>query len=208
MIHRAETSRGTLAVGLAVLLATCALGCDGAQGRTGTNLAPPIAPSRNEALADRWYHAWEKQEDVVADSEVRDMFFVLGTRGRDWRKPEGPDGYPVRVFLLDGLGRPIRAEGALHAFLVSSPLDVREKRPICAWSVSAEQTGKFFQEERIPGYLLRFDWGAGPPQATAEFMLVIRWVSSDGKCRVTRNIVFNDRIEHVITTTTSRPKAP
>ena len=122
MIHRAETSRGTLAVGLAVLLATCALGCDGAQGRTGTNLAPPIAPSRNEALADRWYHAWEKQEDVVADSEVRDMFFVLGTRGRDWRKPEGPDGYPVRVFLLDGLGRPIRAEGALHAFLVSSPL--------------------------------------------------------------------------------------
>ena len=205
MIRRLETFRGILPGVLGLLLATCGVGCNAAQRGASADLAPPIATSPDTALAGRWYLAWEEQSDVLGGGEVRDMFFVLGSRGRNWREPDGPDGYPVRVSLLDGLARPIRAEGTLLAFLVHAPLDAYRKKALHAWSISPQQTEKCFREDRIPGYLLRLDWGENPPSESGIFMLVIRWSSKDGTRRITRNLVFNDGMEHAITTT-SRPK--
>ena len=190
---------------LAAAIAACAAGCNPDAGAGG--LAPPVRPSADAELARRWYYQWEMQEDILAGGEVRDMYFVLGTRGRDWREASGPDGYPVRVFLLDELGRSIRAEGSLQGLLVRAPHDARANEALHALSIDPEGTRRRFRLDRIPGYLLRLDWGAGPP-GRGEFMLVIRWISADGGRRVTRNLVFPDRIEHHEEITTTRAAQP
>lgn len=201
------TFRAVLPTALGLVLAGCVCGCERAMVNAPAALAPPITPSPNAELADRWYHNWETQDDVLAGSDVDDMFFILGLRGRDWRQPEGPDGYPVRVCLLNRVGQYVHAEGALYAFLVQAPADPYAHRALCAWSVLPEEAERHFRQDKTPGYLLRLDWGPTPPQADGGLMLVIRWVSRDGKYRVTRHLAFMDGTSHVIQTTT-RPQAP
>lgn len=208
MIRRLETFRRILPLALGLLLPACGVGCSGAQGRANADLAPPIAPSPDPDLARRWYHGWENEGDLIAGSAVRDMSFTLTSRGRDWRPPGGPDGHPVRVFLLNSLDQYVREDGSFQAFLVHSPFDPYRKRALYAWSVSAEAAKDYFRQDRVAGYLLRLDWGQDLPPGSGTFMLVIRWSGKDGNHRITRNIVFPDRIEHAITTTTSRPKEP
>lgn len=208
MIHRTRTYRRILAIVAGLLGMGCAAGCSGPGAAPAVNLAPPVTPRADADLARRWYYEWEGQPDAVAGGVVRDISIVLTSRGRDWRQPEGPDGYPVRVFLLNGLDQYVRADGAIQAFLVYAPLDPHRNKALCAWSIDAEEARRHFRQDKVAGYLLRLDWGASPPARTGTFMLVIRWISKDGQQRLTRNIVFNDRIEHVITTTTSRPSAP
>jgi len=196
--------RSALPAALAMLVAA---GCNGSATATTGGIGPPIAPSPDAGLAERWYYDWEEEGDLLVDGQVRDMLFSLSTRGRDWREPEGPDGFPVRVFLLDVLGRPVRGGGSLRAFLVQWPHDPAAKKGLYAWSIEPEQAQRCFRQDKVPGYLMRLDWGEAPPGRDGEFMLVIRWISSDGKHRVTRNLVFQDRIRHE-TTTTTRPQRP
>ena len=207
MTTPADTFRTTLAAA-ALLLATWVSGCNGTGRSPSADVAPPIMPGLDANLPEQWYHGWETEKDALAGSEVDDMFFILGTRGRDWREPEGPDGYPVRVCLLNGLGQPIQVDGAIQAFLVHAPADPRANKALYAWSIRPGLTRRRFRKDKIAGYLLQLDWGPNPPQAGGDFMLVIRWTSSDRRHRVTRNIVFKDRIRHVIETTTTRPQAP
>ena len=207
MMTPAATYRATLPAA-ALLLAAWMPGCNGTSISPGADVAPPITPGPDANLPEQWYRGWETEQDVLAGSEVDDMFFILGTRGRDWREPDGPDGYPVRVCLLNGLGQPIRADGGLQAFLVHAPADPHSNKALYAWSVPPDLARRRFRKDKIPGYLLQLDWGANPPQAGGDFMLVIRWTSTDQRHRVTRNIVFKDRIRHAIEPTTTRPRAP
>jgi len=188
------------AVGLSLLVWTS--GCGGGAAPAAIP-APPVTAPVDADLASRWYYAWEREGDLLPpDGRVRDMFFILDVRGREWREPTGPDGYAVRVCLLDAEGRPIRADGALKAFLVYAPFDVDDKKALLAWSIDRQRAGRHFRQDQMPGYLLRLDWDGGSPPPGGEFMLVIRWLGDDGKYRLTRNIVFKDRIDDAISTTT------
>ncbi len=198
---------GIAAAAACLLLAAFAAGCNGAGG--ASRLGPAVAPSSDPTLARRWYYGWAEQEDVLTDCPVRRISVALTSRGRDWRPPEGPDGYAVRVFLLDHLDRYIRADGTLQAFVVQAPFDPYAKKALYAWSVSADEAAGYFRKDKVAGYLLRLDWGDDPAAPRGTFMLVVRWVSKDGKCRIMAEpLVFEDRIEHEITTTTSRPSQP
>ena len=200
------TLRLLLAGVLAALAASA--GCNGSAMLVADRLAEPIAPAGDPALAHRWYYAWERQKDQLSGCDVTDMLIILGTRGRDWRAPGGPDGYPVRVCLLDRTDRPIRRDGTFNGFLVAAPTHPDAHRALWAWSVPTRAAGRHYRKDRIPGYLLRLDWGDTGPDTGGDFMLVIRWISRDAKWRLTRHIVFKDLVKHARPTLTTRPASP
>jgi hypothetical protein len=119
------------------------------------------------------------------------MLFILGTRGRDWRQPAGPDGYVLRAILLDENDKPVRADGMFRAFVVAGP-NARDARAVKAWRIGPEQAARRFSEDQWPGYLLELDWLDGLPTRHGVFMLVVRWRGPDETARFTRNVIFED----------------
>jgi len=186
------------------LVAPSVGGCAG-NPLTQPPFAPPVMPRPQQTIARQWYHQWEKEADVIEQQAVQDMLLILGTRGREWRIPEGPDGYVLRVVLLDEKGRPIRQDGALQAFMVHHPAGP-EPKAMFAWSLDSDQAARRYDEGTVPGYLLQLDWGVpDAPMPAGLVMLVVRWIGPRGDNILTRNVVFEDRIRDGIQTTTGRP---
>jgi len=158
-----------------------------------TGLAPALEPSPSADLADEWYHGWVDQEDIASGTPVRDMILIMSMSGRDWRWPEGADGYVLRAVLLDSTDKPIDAGGELSAFLVQEP-SRPEAKALYAWSLNRQETRARFRRGVVSGYLLQLDWGDRPPARGGTFMLVVRWTADDGAGRITRNIIFEDRL--------------
>ncbi|MFW6133359.1 MAG: hypothetical protein ACOC8F_05630 [Planctomycetota bacterium] len=177
---------------LAALLAAAG-GCH-KQRMLAKPLAPPVLPSDGQALADRWYRQWVDEPDRIGDGEVQEMVLLLGGAGREWREPKGPDGYVVRAILLDGEGSPTRTRGEFRVFAVHKPSGP-EPRPLCAWTIPPDQAEPRFREGITPGYLLELDWG-GRPAPAGLVMVVVRWTAADGSARITRNVVFEDMMDH------------
>jgi hypothetical protein len=187
---------------LALLTAAMTGGCAG-RPLVETPLEPPLDPVPSPAeQAENWYFAWEMQRDVTSSSP-QSMLLIAGGEGREWRTPPGPDGYVVRAVLLDDRGRPTRAEGEFEAFVVHQPAGP-DPEPLFAWSVSPAEAAKRYHEGITPGYLLELDWGPGATPPTGQKMLVVRWEGPAGQ-RITRNVAFEDGLDHGIQTITERP---
>jgi len=190
----------------ALLIALAAVGgCAGGLGAPKTPPpAPPVLPIQAE-MADRWYRQWAYEEDIPG-REVRGMSFSMSMSGRDWREPEGPDGYAIRVYLYDALSRTVKADGMLQVILVAAPGP--GARPLFAWSIDAGRMPEHFRPSKPPGYLLQLDWGAAAPPPAGSALLAVKWTSLDGSSCFIQNIIFKDRIRHAITTTTRPVAAP
>jgi len=206
MRRSGDLNRASEAVVLAaVALAASVVGGCAGRRLTAPPFAPPVMPLPQQTVARQWYRQWENEADIIEGQPVRDMLLILGTRGREWRMPEGPDGYVLRVVLLDEKGRPIRRDGSFQAFMVHRPAGP-EPRAMFAWTVDSEQAARRFQEGNVPGYLLQLDWGAADsPMPEGLVMLVVRWIGPGGVNILTRNVVFEDRIQDGIETTADRP---
>lgn len=177
-------------------------GCKQPEFNPGQDIIPPppIKPLADETMPLAWYYDWVDQEDRKGP-EVDDMLFILSARGRSWREPAGPDGYAIRAILLDSNGQPTKVSGKIRVFVVQDP-DRKDALPLFAWQLDCPETERRFVKDGWPGYLLQLDWEKGPSKASGTYMLVVRWVSADGKLRFTRNVVFEDVIGHEVTTTT------
>ncbi|MFW6061277.1 MAG: hypothetical protein ACOC93_00560 [Planctomycetota bacterium] len=205
-----------IAVGGILLLATSMMaGCMGRSlveppmvepiPRLGPVEGPDGAMLESQAIAQRWYYGWVEQQDVTTECPVQDMLLVLSTRNREWRVPEGPDGYVLRAVLLDEQGSPTQAEGAFQAFAVWHP-GRPDHEALYAWSIPPELAEQRYSGGMLPGYVLELDWGVKhAPPPPGEAMVVVRWQSGDGTCRLTRNVVFEDRIDYGIWELQERP---
>jgi len=188
---------------MGALLAASLWGCAG-RPLADAPLSPPLDPAPSSAgLAAEWYFAWEAQEDILAASGPQSMLLIASGEGREWRSPPGPDGYVVRVVLLDDEGRPTRADGEFQAFVVRQPAGP-EPEPLLAWSVTEDQAAERYRQGITAGYLLELDWGPMVRPVPGHKMLVVRWLGPKQQ-RITRNVAFDDRMEYGIQTTTERP---
>ncbi|MBS3734625.1 MAG: hypothetical protein KGY99_06835 [Phycisphaerae bacterium] len=196
---------------LLTLLAALATGCEGNR-LVAKPLAPPIASDvrdapaasdasptldpveRSRQLAERRYYQWVDEHDRLDGADIGEMLLLLGGGAREWREPRGPDGYVLRALLLDGEGKPTRRDGRFEVFAVHRPSGP-EPLPLRAWTISAEQADKRYRKGITPGYLLELDWGYKPAPAGL-VMIVVRWTSANGAVRITRNVVFEDRMSH------------
>ncbi len=182
-------------------------GCGGAADGLTPEQAPlPIRPVSDPQVAPDWYYGWVTQEDRTPDGAPREMLLISTTRGRDWRPPDGPDGYALRAVLLDRSGRAVRAPGSFRVFLVREP-DRATSEALLAWEIPPDEAARRFHEGILDGYVLQLDCGWGPPgvppaQPAAgplprpgAYMLVVRWTAADGSGQVTRTVAFQDRIE-------------
>ena len=188
---------------LAPLIAVGLVGCAG-RPLIDTPLSPPLSPAPSPgAQAAQWYFAWEAQGDLIEPSGPQGMLLICSGEGREWRSPSGPDGYVVRVVLLDAKGRPVRSDGEFQAFLVHEPAGP-DPDPLLAWSVPKSEATQRYHEGITAGYLLELDWGTDIRPPRGQKMLVIRWLGSEQQ-RITRNVAFEDRMEYGIETQTERP---
>ncbi len=164
---------------------------------------PPVQPISDPLVARQWYYGWEKQENLLSTDQPVDIQLFLTMRGRDWRSPDGPDGYAIRVCLLDETDQYVRAKGRLKAFVVHEPARATS-RALHAWQVPADEAERRIRGAPV-GYILQLDWGDATPPRRGTCMLVVRWESQDGSCRLTKNYVFEDLIPNASVETTTRP---
>ncbi len=183
-----------------VLMVVCiaAVGCQDKAKLADSPKA--IKASDNRELAKRWYYQWVNEPDKRG-TDVSDMLFVMGYRHRDWRPPAGPDGYALRAILLSKDDAGVAAPGRFQAFVVHRPRSSASEAIYC-WDIDESESQRSFTDDKWPGYLLQLDWGGGLAGRSGTFMLVIRWTSSDGKVRFTRNLEFEDKISNEVSTTT------
>jgi len=193
MTQRKPTGPATAALALAAAL-VAAPGCD----PSGPNVRmrpfpPPAEPLAQPELAEQWYYGWVTDRDVLDPAGVRDMIVIGTTAGRDWRPPDGPDGYALRAVLLDAAGEATRAPGSFKAFLVQEPAR-STSRAIRAWWIRPDEAAERYAPGIMPGYVLQLDWGPEPPPPHGTYMLVVRWEARDANYRFTRNMVFAERM--------------
>jgi len=192
-VNRKRAAGGWL-VAAWVLLA-CLAGCDESvmlKARPKPSpLAPPVEPAEAPGLAKLWYYGWVNEHDEIEDGDVRAMILVGPTSGRDWRHPAGPDGWAVRIVLLDHRGKPVRAPGTIEVFAVRDP-ERPTSEALYAWRLDEAETARRYRMGWAPGYVLELDWGRRRPTRGGTFMLVVRWTRADGRNRLTRNCVFED----------------
>jgi len=174
-------------------------GCSASLPQTSSqdNLIAPILPagekdSDKNKIATKWYIDWADEGDI-SDKDIKDFLFIASPKGRDWRAPAGPDGYLLRVILLDRDEKPCRKDGRIQAFLIRNH-GSRDAEPICAWDISPTMLSDYYDESAWPGYVLPLDWGKGPKKTDGCYLLVIRWISPDGKARLTRNTIFEEAV--------------
>ena len=194
-VRNAAARVGLVAAGLVLLV-----GCAGRK----VDLRPvmPVRPARDPRQAARWYHQWEHQPDLISE-DIRRMELILSVLGRRRRARGERVVYSARAILVDEQGTPAKeVQGCLQAFLVEYPDDPDRYKAVKAWELDVAETHRRFVRVPMSGYALQLDWGDGPPPRPVQHMLVIRWVSKDGRSRFTRNVRFDEGITYEISTTT------
>lgn len=160
------------------------------------NKISPILPTGDEKdlkkIAAKLYIDWADEGDI-SDKDVKDFLFIASPKGRDWRAPVGPDGYLLRIILLDRDEKPIRKDGRIQAFLVRNHGD-KNAEAVCAWDIPQEAMDDYYDDSDWPGYVLPLDWGKGQETPEGCYLLVIRWTGPDGKARLTRNTIFEEAV--------------
>ena len=181
---------------LFILICLCLLiacGCSTAVPKvTAKDTISPVMPVAEKDFNKNWYIDWADEGDI-SDKDVKDFLFIASPKGRDWRAPAGPDGYLLRVILLDRDEKPIRKDGSIQAFLVRNHGE-KNAYVMCAWDISQATAATYYDESAWPGYVLPLDWGKGPEKPEGCYLLVIRWTGPDGKSRLTRNTIFEEAV--------------
>jgi len=87
--------------------------------------------------------------------------------GREFRSPEGPDGYVLRIIPLDDRerARRISAEALVVLRREGTASAAPPAPPLRAWRIAAGRLEHYWMQSRLlPSYVLRLDWGDPPPE--------------------------------------------
>jgi len=120
-----------------------------------------------------------------------DMVLLYVGTGREFDEQPGPDGFVIRVVLLDGAYRAIRTPRARLTVGLYTP---GGSQPVRLWQVEPQNLSRYWLPTRLlDGYLLRLSW-ADEPVAPGHYLFRVVWEGLSGG-RLCREVFFQDRQE-------------
>ena len=159
-------------------------------------LAEPIAPQA-ETILEPWNDCFEKPQPSGQKRLVTEMLLSYLNRGRDFRGPQGPDGYLLRVILLDRNSRPVRIPAdvtvALFAETGQKNYPARD-RPVRLWQIRASNLDEYWTPSNLlDSYLFRLDWGpVGPGPGNYRFLVRLSYKQQNIRETLCSEITFQD----------------
>ena len=167
MAHWYRLKQLLLPIASVIIVAVLSAGC--AAPVANNNIAAcdkPGVPVEPQVTPAKWtYDDFCKQDCQIpaAGDAVAEIALSYLSRGRDFREPEGPDGYVLRMVLMDEGYNSVAVEGDLIVALFAELAEEENQaalRPLRYWQLP----GRFFSRYWLKGkllnsYLLRLDWG-------------------------------------------------
>jgi len=201
--HRLKLLRGVLAATFPVILLIG--GCQPLKSPDiVTTLAEPVLGIKANDIAAQterteFHDCLEESEQPLGNGPVREVLLTYINAGRDFRDPQGPDGYVLRIIPLDNKYRPVPVPAEINIALYPATVAKNNSTydpPMRFWRISAPDLARHWTPSALlDGYLLRLDWGEISP-GPGNYILLVSFSYKHKKnvTTICRIMTFQDQL--------------
>jgi hypothetical protein len=193
--------RGIIIAGLLLITWLCA-SCAKLPQAAPPLLAPPVnALSQNDLLGRQSIsQVKECIGNTTQPSEkdpVAELLLIYVSSRRDFRAPEGPDGYLFRLVPLDKSYHPIPVKAEVTIALYRDQEWVKShpgSDPLRIWQIPTQQIENHWViSQDLAGYFFRLDWGLqGPGPGNYRVLVRFDYFYNEKNITICRAMTFQD----------------
>jgi len=199
--HNGYPCRWIIIAGVLLIAWLCA-SCETSPKATPPVLAPPVnALPQNDLLGRQSISQVKECFGMTAQPSEKDpvteLLLIYVSSGRDFRAPEGPDGYLFRIVPLEKSYHPKPAKAKVTIALYrDQELDNNQplSEPLRIWQIPRQQIENHWViSQDLDGYLFRLDWGLqGPGPGNYRFLVRFDYFHNEKNITICRAMPFQD----------------
>jgi len=165
--------------------------------------APPVTPIAPADWTPRdaqtFSHACFAPAELNSQTDaVTEVLFNYNDGPRDFRPPEGPDGYILQIIPLNGEFKSTPLNGQMTFVLFAGSAlneDGAIGTPVNIWRVEKQNLEQYWMPTHLlQGYLFQLDWGAvTPKRANYEFVVHIAYEHDNQVVNICRTLSFYEK---------------
>ena len=176
------------------------------------SLKEPVFPLTGEAATRLYQQAGSKCENPCSaesgGSGVSELVLTCVSTSRDFHKPKGPDGFVLRVTLLDRRYQTVQTVANITIILYGSQggqakrdrntsLEYRKappSRPLRVWYVPASELADYWMPSRLlNGFLFRLEWVREVPPGDYILSVIYERQEQAGTQTICQEVFFQDQ---------------